>query len=302
MKISKQFDDALQFAAQLHREQTRKATTTPYISHLMAVAGLVMEFGGNEDQAIAALLHDAIEDQSEGFGGPDKLRTEIVRRYGTSVLSIIDAGTDADTVPKRPWEERKTAYIEHIPAMAADAALVSICDKLHNARSIVVDYLTLGDAIFERFNAGKDRTLWYYAEVTKSFMTHHRQPASGELDRVVAALLALTRAPATAELQHLRERPPFMPDDAYEKWQLPPDAAGADIAVFHNTTTKKYWLRYDNTSFGSPFDGDLVGVIWGEVTSDEAVNMSSSTARLILQARRVLLDKDGALTVRPAVR
>jgi (p)ppGpp synthase/HD superfamily hydrolase len=152
MQISTRFDDALRFAAGLHREQTRKATTTPYISHLMAVAGLVMEFGGNEVQAIAALLHDAIEDQSEGFGGLDKVRAEIGRRYGTSVLSIIDTGTDADTVPKRPWEERKRAYIEHIPAMAADAALVSICDKLHNARSIVVDYLTLGDAVFERFN------------------------------------------------------------------------------------------------------------------------------------------------------
>jgi hypothetical protein len=93
-----------------------------------------------------------------------------------------------------------------------------------------------------------------------------------------------------------------MPDDAYEKWQLPPDGAGADIAVFHNTTTKKYWLRYDNTSFGSPFDGDPVGVIWGEVTPEEAVNVSSSTARLTLQVRRVLVDKDGALTVRPAVR
>jgi hypothetical protein len=302
MKITKQFDDALQFAAQLHREQTRKATTTPYISHLMAVAGLVMEFGGNEDQAIAALLHDAVEDQAEGFGGPDKLRAEIGRRYGTSVLSIIDAGTDADTVPKRPWQERKSAYIKHIPSMAADAALVSICDKLHNVRSVVVDYLTLGDTVFERFNTGKDRTLWYYAEVAKAFIVHHRQPASRELDRVVAALLALTRAPATAELQHLRERPPFMPDDAYEKWQLPPDGAGADIAVFHNTTTKKYWLRYDNTSFGSPFDGDPVGVIWGEVTPEEAVNVSSSSARLTLQARRVLLDNDGALTVRPAAR
>jgi hypothetical protein len=79
MKIGKQFDDALQFAAQLHRGQTRKATTTPYISHLMAVAGLILEFGGNEDQAIAALLHDAVEDQSEGFGRPDKLRAEIGR-------------------------------------------------------------------------------------------------------------------------------------------------------------------------------------------------------------------------------
>ena len=300
MKISKQFDDALQFAAQLHREQTRKATTTPYISHLMAVAGLVMEFGGNEDQAIAALLHDAIEDQSEGFGGLDKLRAEIQRRYGTTVLAIIDAGTDATTFPKPPWEERKRAYIEHIPAMAADAALVSICEKLHNARSIVVDYLTLGDAIFERFNAGKDRTLWYYTEVAKAFLTYHRQAASRELDRVVAALIALTQATAGAQLQQLRERPPFMPDDAYEQWALPPDGAGADIAVFHNKTTRKYWLRYDDTPYGSPHDP--VGVIWGELTPDEAVNVSSNTARATLKTRRVLQDKDGALTVRPAVK
>jgi hypothetical protein len=79
-------------------------------------------------------------------------------------------------------------------------------------------------------------------------------------------------------------------------------AATSVIAVFHNTTTKKYWLRYDNTPFGSPFDGDLIGVVWGEVTRDEAVNLSSSTARGTLQARRVLLDKEGVLSVRPAVR
>ena len=115
MKTSKQFEDALQFAAELHREQARKATTAPYVSHLMTVAGLVMEFGGSEDQAIAALLHDAVDDQSEAHGGPDKLRAEIVRRCGTSVLSIIDACTDADTLPKRPWEDRKKAYIEDIP-------------------------------------------------------------------------------------------------------------------------------------------------------------------------------------------
>jgi hypothetical protein len=284
------------------RDQTRKATTTPYISHLMAVAGLVMEFGGNEEQAIAALLHDAIEDQSEGFGGPDKLRAEIGRRYGASVLAIVNAATDADKVPKPPWEERKRAYIAHIPVMAADAALVSICDKVHNARSIVVDYLTLGDVVFERFNAGKDRTLWYYAEVAKAFLAHHRQAASRELDRVVAALLALARAPATAELQNLRERPPFMPDDAYEEWHLPPDAAGAEIVILHNKTTKKYWLRYDTTAFGSPFEEDPVGVVWGELTQEEAGTMSSSTVRATLQARRVLLDRDGELTVRPALR
>jgi len=268
----------------------------------MAVAGLVMEFGGNEEQAIAALLHDAIEDQSEGFGGPDKLRAEIGRRYGTSVLAIINAGTDAETIPKPPWEERKRAYIAHILAMAADAALVSICDKIHNVRSIVVDYLTLGDAVFERFNAGKERTLWYYAEVAKAFLTHHRQAASRELDRVVAALLALARAPVTAELQNLRERPPFMPDDAYEEWHLPPDAAGAEIAIFHNKTTQKYWLRYDITAFGSQFEDDPSGVIWGELTQEEAGKISSSTVRATLQARRVLLDRDGAMTVRPALK
>jgi hypothetical protein len=300
--ISKQFDDALQFAAELHRKQTRKATTTPYISHLMAVAGLVMEFGGNEDQAIAALLHDAVEDQAEAFGGADKLRAEIGRRYGTSVLSMVNAGTDADTFPKRPWEERKRAYIEHIPAMAADAALVSICDKIHNARSIVVDYLTLGDAVFERFNGGKDRTLRYYAEVDQVFLAHHRQAASRELDRVVAALLALARATASADLQNLRERPPFMPDDSYEEWRLPPDGAGADIALFHNKTTQKYWVRYDTTPFGSPFEDEPVGVVWGELTQEETGKISSSTVRATLQARRVLLDRGGAMTVRPAMK
>ena len=139
--LSERFFDALGYAARLHNRQVRKGGGTPYVSHLMAVASLVLEHGGSEDEAIAALLHDAIEDQAEHRGGAAALRAEIEQRYGARVLGIVNACTDAEVVPKPPWRARKEQYLRHLGATPDPAYhRVSIADKLHNARAILLDY------------------------------------------------------------------------------------------------------------------------------------------------------------------
>ena len=132
--MTSRFEHALVFAAQLHREQRRKGSNVPYVSHLLAVSALVIEHGGDEDQAIAALLHDAIEDQ----GGP-KTRDEILRRFGERVTGIVEGCTDSQTIPKPPWIERKLAYIAGISEKSPSVQLDCAADKLHNARSILMD-------------------------------------------------------------------------------------------------------------------------------------------------------------------
>jgi (p)ppGpp synthase/HD superfamily hydrolase len=157
MKLSTRFEEALVFATRLHANQTRKGTTTPYIAHLLAVTAIVLEHGGNEDEAIAALLHDSIEDQ-----GGATTREEIRRRFGNAIVEIVDGCTDSDVMPKPPWRTRKEAYLAHISKAPAPVRLVSAADKLHNARAILEDYHILGEALWKRFNGGKDGTLWYY--------------------------------------------------------------------------------------------------------------------------------------------
>src|SRR5881227_3632367 len=145
MELSTRFEDALTFATRLHADQTRKGTSIPYISHLLAVTSIVLEQGGNEDEAIAALLHDAIEDQG---GAPT--REEIRRRFGDTVVAIVDGCTDTEVMPKPPWRERKEAYIAHIREASTAVRLVSAADKLHNARAVLADYRVLGDALWQR--------------------------------------------------------------------------------------------------------------------------------------------------------
>ena len=157
MMFSERFTNALTFAAQLHATQTRKGGEVPYIAHLLGVASIALEYGANEDEAIAALLHDAIEDQ-----GGAATREEIRRRFGDTVTEIVDGCTDSDTTPKPPWRQRKQAYIAHIPKASASVLLVSAADKLYNSWSILKDYRLIGDAVWERFQGGKDGTLWYY--------------------------------------------------------------------------------------------------------------------------------------------
>ena len=162
--FSARFEQALTFAYRLHAAQTRKGGDIPYMSHLMGVCGLVMEHGGNEDQCIAALLHDAVEDQGGRATGD-----EIEQRFGAEVRRIVDGCSDCETEPKPPWRERKTSYLEHLRQAPADIRLVSCCDKLHNARTLVVDLRNVGPSMWERFNASPEDTLWYYRSLVTAF-------------------------------------------------------------------------------------------------------------------------------------
>ncbi len=184
--LTPRFADALAYAAQLHAGQVRKGTKIPYIAHLLAVAGIVIEQGASEDEAIAALLHDAIEDQ-----GGRATAAEIRRRYGEAVEQIVWGCTDAEVVPKPPWRARKEAYLAHLPGAPASVRLVSAADKLHNVRSIIADYRALGDGVWSRFNGGKDGTLWYYRSLVTAFRAAGGSPLVDELDRSVSELEAL---------------------------------------------------------------------------------------------------------------
>lgn len=189
-RLGRRYDAALKFAAELHRDQVRKGSNVPYLSHLLAVSGLVMEYGGYEDQAIAALLHDAIEDQSEKAGGADALRKIILDRFGDTVLCIVEACTDSDTEPKPPWKKRKEAYLAHLTSAQVPpyAFLVSSCDKLHNVRSIVSDFRKHGDAMFKRFTGGKKGTLWYYRALVDVYRGIEYPTAVEELDVAVTEM------------------------------------------------------------------------------------------------------------------
>nr|WP_199292143.1 HD domain-containing protein [Coleofasciculus sp. FACHB-712] len=183
MILSQRFTDALTFATALHANQIRKGSGVPYISHLLGVTSIALEHGANEDEAIAALLHDAIEDQ-----GGAATREEIRRRFGDTVTEIVNGCTDADTTPKPPWQQRKEAYIAHIPTASTSVRLVSAADKLHNARSILTDYHIVGEAIWERFQAGKQGTLWYYRSLVGAFRKAGSSPLIDELERVVSEI------------------------------------------------------------------------------------------------------------------
>jgi (p)ppGpp synthase/HD superfamily hydrolase len=156
---------AMAYAVLIHGTQKRKGTNIPYVSHLMSVSALVMEFGGDEDQAIAGMLHDALED----CGGEHE---KIIRmNYGDRVARIVRGCTDG--IPdasgtKAPWRERKEQYLQHLSEAAPDMLLVSACDKLHNARAILADLRT-GHDVFSRFSGGKDGTIWYYGELATLF-------------------------------------------------------------------------------------------------------------------------------------
>ena len=162
LHLSDKYPEAVEYAAIAHAAQVRKGTTIPYISHPIAVSALVIEHGGNEVQAIAALLHDVLEDCGPGHG------PMIGKRFGHGVLTIVEGLTDG--VPdehgkKLAWRERKEAYLAHLDHAALDVVLVSACDKLHNAMAIADDHTVIGDAVFERFSQPKSSTVWYYREL-----------------------------------------------------------------------------------------------------------------------------------------
>jgi len=190
MGYSERLDQALAFAARIHRDQVRKGSDVPYVTHLWAVASIVGEAGGSEDQVIAALLHDAIEDCIDQI--PD-IREQIAQRFGEAVLEIVEGCTDTDKVPKPPWRPRKEAYLAHLRAQSpqADMLLVSLADKIHNAGSILRDHREVGDDIWERFNGKRDGTIWYYREVADAFRALLPGPLADDLFSMVEDLESL---------------------------------------------------------------------------------------------------------------
>ena len=187
--IGKRFEEALVFAHRLHGRQLRKGTRIPYMTHLMSVASLVLENGGDEDAAIAGLLHDAAEDQ----GGRPTLE-RIRRKFGRRVAAIVDGCTDAYGQPKPPWRQRKEAYLAHLATASKAVRLVSAADKLHNARAILFDYRVVGERLWSRFNVGKEDQLWYYRSLIRALGKPKASPLVGELARTVRELKRLTRA------------------------------------------------------------------------------------------------------------
>lgn len=189
MFLSTRFQNALVYATQLHANQIRKGTSIPYVSHLLAVASIVLDHGGDEDEVIAALLHDAIEDQ-----GGATTREKIRQSFGDHVVEIINGCTDSETIPKPPWRERKIKYIDHLHQASASICLVSAADKLHNARGILNDYRQLGDEVWQRFNGGKEGSLWFYRSVADILEVSYSSPLVDELKRVVEELESLVIA------------------------------------------------------------------------------------------------------------
>ena len=189
---------AFTLAAEWHATQKRKGTSIPYISHLMSVSALVMEHGGDEEQAVAALLHDAVED-ADCREEAERRRSAIKDRFGERVAKIVDDCTDGipDDAGKKPeYKQRKEAYLRHLAQTDADTLLVSAADKVHNARAILGDQRTVGDAVFSRFNpkAGKDGTLWYYGRLAEIFQTKLPGPLANELTRTVKDMKLMAKS------------------------------------------------------------------------------------------------------------
>ncbi len=182
---------AFRYAAEKHDGQTRKQTAVPYLSHLMAVASLVLEAGGDEDMAIAALLHDVVED----CGGMPRLR-EVKKQFGARVAKIVEGCTDSFGEPKAEWIDRKKDCLREVRHADVDTRLVSASDKLHNVRTILSDYRKDGDAIWSRFSGKKEGTLWYYRALSDEYGRRSPNRITRELQIVVAELERAVRRPA----------------------------------------------------------------------------------------------------------
>lgn len=196
--VGKRFREALVWAAELHEDQTRKGGNIPYVGHLLGVSAIVLEHGGDEDQAIAGLLHDALEDQAHKMS-PNEIRA----RFGERVEGIVEACTDGDPEEQRDrnkerWYKRKEIYIAAIPAKPPEAIIVSMADKLYNARSILEDYRAIGGPLWSRFTTGREGTLWYYDSLIAGFDAPARALGLdrlwGELSRTVAELKLLVES------------------------------------------------------------------------------------------------------------
>jgi (p)ppGpp synthase/HD superfamily hydrolase len=183
MRLSPQFEKALIYATRIHGGQLRKKTRIPYIAHIVGVAAIALEYGANETEAIAALLHDAVED----CGGVKRLR-DIERKFGKSVATIVDGCTDTDQTPKPPWLKRKKAYVKHVRHASMATKLVSASDKLHNLRAILMAYRQEGDKVWSRFSGGKQGALWYYRALMNAFNGKRIQPLVQEINRTLTEL------------------------------------------------------------------------------------------------------------------
>lgn len=187
--LTERFIGAVEYATRLHDTQLRKGSQTPYVAHLLAVASLVLEAGGSEDEVIAALLHDGPEDQ-----GGLQILEEIGSRFGEVVARIVAECSDSLDAQKPPWRTRKLVYLQRLETASPSALLVSCADKLHNARSIIADYRLIGETLWTRFKGGREGTLWYYRALVDQYEKRAESPSIyAELNRTVAELEALTR-------------------------------------------------------------------------------------------------------------
>ena len=182
-EVSLRFRRAITAALNFHREQTRKGGTVPYIAHVLAVTSIVQECGGTEDDAIAALLHDAVDN-----GGGWDAYEDISRKFSVKVADIVLNCTDTMEFPKPPWRERKDAFLSGLPNVSDSARLVIAADKLHNARCLLADLRSQGDEVWERFSGGKEGTLWYYRAVAETLKKAGPHLLAAELGRVVGEL------------------------------------------------------------------------------------------------------------------
>jgi (p)ppGpp synthase/HD superfamily hydrolase len=190
VQLSGRFDAALKLASDLHRTQMRKSSDNPYLAHLLGVAGLVLEHGGSEDEAIAGLLHDAVEDQ----GGKPTL--DLIRReFGDEVAALVFALSDTDVTPKPPWRARKEEYLLHLEEAPMGVLRVSAADKLQNLRSIVRDYLVVGEDLWNRFSAPSSDQVWNYRALADVFRRRLGGPLASDLSRAVADLEWLMVSP-----------------------------------------------------------------------------------------------------------
>ncbi|MGE0753118.1 MAG: HD domain-containing protein [Variibacter sp.] len=188
--LTERFDRALLYATHVHGGQARKGTPVPYIAHLLAVSATVLEYGGDEELAIAALLHDSVEDQ----GGKARL-ADVRNRFGDRVARVVAACSDslADTAkgePKADWEKRKEAYVAHLDTADEDVLRVSLADKVHNARAILRDLrkADIGEIIWTRFSQPREKTLWYYRSLADKFRERLPGQLAGELHEIVDVL------------------------------------------------------------------------------------------------------------------
>ena len=191
-RLTARFDEALRFASEVHRLQHRKGGEVPYIAHLLAVTALVIENDGDEDTAIAALLHDTVEDQ----GGLPML-ARVNASFGSRVASIVMEVSDNEGDPKPPWRARKEQFIESIPRLSPEARLIALADKIHNVHSTIEAYRRVGEGVWSRFHGRREGSLWYYREVLKAFQIGRteeqvtNEPLLQDLTRAINSLFAI---------------------------------------------------------------------------------------------------------------